>query len=290
MEVERKARRTHVGLTVAREAFQTFREGCNYLQFEEKLLTLHLAGLDIGSMNHSVRFIKGFVDNMEVVMDKRIMDHIHAVDLVTGRKRLFAFAADKVTELHRNGDANGMLIMTEEGQLKHVFLDYLLVAKHTCHALMREIYKEMFVKKLGLSPHDIRNQCTGAAFDGQYFSLNAPEALAKMIIERAKVTTDVTRETQYLLEWLLYTWDSDHRLELVTNDIRVYRHGVDVELMSVPWYAQIPKDISAMYACCSYGKQYEEQLQTTEHLGREMVCDGKVLRHQIRTFGAQGLH
>jgi hypothetical protein len=166
MEVERKARRTRVGLTAAREAFQTLREGCSYLQFEEKLFTLHLAGLDIGSMNHSVRFIRGFVDSMEVVMDRRIRDRIHAVDLVTCRKRLFAFAADKATELHRTGDDIGMLIMTEEGQLKLVFLDYLLVTKHTGHALMREIYEETFVKKLGLSPQDIRNQCTGAAFDG----------------------------------------------------------------------------------------------------------------------------
>ncbi len=43
-----------------------------------------------------MNFIKGFMDNMAVVMDKRIKDHIHAVDKVTGRKRLFAFAMDKV--------------------------------------------------------------------------------------------------------------------------------------------------------------------------------------------------
>jgi hypothetical protein len=29
------------------------------------------------------------------------------------------------------------------------------------------------------------------------------------------------------------------------------------------------KDISAMYACCGYGKQYEELLETAEHLGRK---------------------
>ena len=125
---------------------------------------------------------------------------------------------------------------------------------------MSEIYDTTFVKKLGLTAEDIRNQCTGSAFDGQYFSLNAHEALAKIMIERAKGTTTTTRETQDLLEWLLCTWDPAHRLELVTNNIRVDRHGVDVKLMSVPWYAQIPKDISAMYACCSYGKQHEELL------------------------------
>ena len=57
-------------------------------------------------------------------------------------------------------------------------------------------------------------------------------------------------------------------MELVTGDIRVDKLGVDVELMTVFWDAQTPNDISAMYACCIYGKQYEELLQIAEHLGR----------------------
>ncbi len=48
MEVDRQARRNRVGLIVGRAALQTLREGSSYLQFEEKLLNLHLAGLDIG--------------------------------------------------------------------------------------------------------------------------------------------------------------------------------------------------------------------------------------------------
>jgi hypothetical protein len=80
---------------------KTLREGCSYLQFEEKLLTLHLHGLDIGSMNHFVKFIEGFVDSMEDVMNKRIKDHIRSLDEVRGRNRLFAFTMDKVIELHR---------------------------------------------------------------------------------------------------------------------------------------------------------------------------------------------
>ena len=67
---------------------------------------------------------------------------------------------------------------------------------------------------------------------------------------------------------MLCTWDTDHRFELVTGDIRADKLEVDVELMVVPWYAQTPKDVSAMYACCSYGKQYEELLQAVEHLGQ----------------------
>jgi hypothetical protein len=144
-----------------------------------------------------------------------------------------------------------------------VFADYLLVTGHTREALMGQIYDETFVNKLCLTPADIREQCTGAAFDGAYFHLNSPDHLAKRIVEKAKEAPAARSKIRNLKVWLLCTWDPAHRLELVANDIRVDKLGVDVELMLVPWYAQIPKDIAAMYACCRYGKQYEELLQTT---------------------------
>jgi hypothetical protein len=59
-----------------------------------------------------------------------------------------------------------------------------------------------------------------------------------------------------------------HHLELVANDIRFDREGQDIELMSIPWYSQTPKDITIMYATCSYGKQYEELLHTTDYLDK----------------------
>ena len=94
--METQARRTRVGLIFGRAALQTLWEGFSYLQIEEKLLSLHLFGLDIGSMNNSVKFIEVFVDSMASVMDTGIRDHIYAIDKFIGRKRLFAFAADKV--------------------------------------------------------------------------------------------------------------------------------------------------------------------------------------------------
>ena len=149
--------------TVGRTTLHALRKGYNYLQFEEKLLSLHLASLDISSMDHSAVFIKGFVNNIAVVMDKRIKEHLRAVDLVTCRKLLFAFDADKVTELHKMGDSIGISIMTEEGNVKPIFIDYLLVTQHTGNALTREIYEETFVQKLGLTRQEIRPHCTGWA-------------------------------------------------------------------------------------------------------------------------------
>ncbi len=87
------------------------REGNSYLQFEEKLHSLHLVGLDIGSLNYSRQFIMAFVESMGVVMDRRIERHLHAVDAITSWKRIFAFMADKVTELYTTGDAVALMVI-----------------------------------------------------------------------------------------------------------------------------------------------------------------------------------
>ncbi len=69
--------------------------------------------------------------SMIVVMDRRIEKHLHVVDAITGRKRIFAFMADKVTELNRTGDAVALMVMSSDGEMQAVFVDYLLVTRHT---------------------------------------------------------------------------------------------------------------------------------------------------------------
>ncbi len=119
---------------------------------------------------------------------------------------------------------------------------------------MSEIYDKTFIKKLKLGPKEVRDQCTGAAFDGQYFHLGCLEVFSRMVVENVKGAATTATEVNSFIEWLLCTWDPAHRMELVINDIRVNRVGVDVELMITPWYSQAPKDIAAMYATSSYVK------------------------------------
>jgi hypothetical protein len=98
------------------------REGNSYLQFEEKLHSLHLARVDRGSLNHSREFIRAFVKSMTSVMDLRIERHLYAIDAVTRRERIYAVIADKVTELHITWDAVAVMAMSEGGELQAVFL------------------------------------------------------------------------------------------------------------------------------------------------------------------------
>jgi hypothetical protein len=100
---------------------------------------------------------------------------------------------------------------------------------------MTEIYDKNFVKKLKLGPADLRDHCTGAAFDGHYFRLGCPEVFSRMVVEKAKGAAATETEVKSFVEWLLCTWGPAHCMELVANDIRVDREGLDVELMVVPW-------------------------------------------------------
>jgi hypothetical protein len=93
--------------------------------------------------------------------------------------RVFGFAADKVNELHMTSDDVATLIITEEGETKHVFVDYLVVTQHTGYARMRQIYEETFVKKLELTHQEIRQQCTGAAFDGKFSASKLPKPMIR---------------------------------------------------------------------------------------------------------------
>jgi hypothetical protein len=81
-----------LGPNIAQTAIQTLREGASYVQFEHKLQSLHIACVDIGCLNHSRRLIRGFVDNMIVVMDRRINDHLRVIDPVTSWKRVFRYS------------------------------------------------------------------------------------------------------------------------------------------------------------------------------------------------------
>ncbi len=85
------------------------------------------------------------------------------------------------------------------------FVDYLLVTHHTGVALMNQIYKDTFVKKLRFSLAEIMALCSRATFDGQYFSLNCLEAIAKLMVEEEKGGPASTTEVQNRKELMFCT-------------------------------------------------------------------------------------
>jgi hypothetical protein len=67
---------------------------------------------------------------------------------------------------------------------------------------MTEIYDKTFVKKLKLGPAEIKDQCTGNVFDGQYFHFGCPEVFSRMVIEKAKGAVTTATEVNSFVERL----------------------------------------------------------------------------------------
>ena len=76
-------RRSRIGLNIGGTVLQTLLEGSSYVQFELKLRDLHLAGLDTGTINHSREFMRRFVENIGIVMFRKIGSHLKAIDPIT---------------------------------------------------------------------------------------------------------------------------------------------------------------------------------------------------------------
>ena len=92
-----------------------------------------------------------FVESKTIVMDHRIERHLHAVGLVTRPKRILAFKADKVTELHRTREIVGLMIVSEGGELQAVFcrlpLGYMPYGESSYERdLRQDVYEEVAVR------------------------------------------------------------------------------------------------------------------------------------------------
>ena len=67
-------------------------------------------------------------------------------------------------------------------------------------------------EEIEASPADIRDLCTGAAFDGKFFHLGCPEVFSIIVVEKAKGAAATGDAVKSFVEWLLCTWDLAHRI------------------------------------------------------------------------------
>ena len=245
-----------IGLNLSRLVLQTIKEGGSYLDYERKVFDLHLNGGETGRFHHNKRFISDLVPCMYRVCMNRIRTYLDIPDVTTGKSRIFAITADKVTEQHRTGQTVGLLIF-DEGEVKAVFADYLLSLDNSGLGMGEQLSKGCVFGTLGLTPDKALQQFVGFAADGQYFNNNVVE---HMVQSFKKQDVDV----QDMVEWIMPSWDPAHRLELVIGDARKDAEGVGVALPTIGWYSLISVAISDIYTKFAYGKGYEELRKIAE--------------------------
>ena len=124
-------RNKSIGVAVARCAYFCIREAMSGLSFERRLLEEHYLGVQVGSMNHSEKFLTGFMESLHLEIIDSFMKFLRKPDVATNRQPPFALLADKVTENRRTGQTTGALVI-EKGVIKAFFLANPVVSKgHT---------------------------------------------------------------------------------------------------------------------------------------------------------------
>jgi hypothetical protein len=115
-----------------------------------------------------------------------------------------------------------------EGELRALFMADPVVTGHTGEEVAKNIV-DVGLDKFEISAPMYKEQFTGLAFDGQYFSLGVPEWICNMKL------VDI--------QWILPGWDGAHRLELALGDLRKDAEA-SVALPTVAWYAELATTIS----------------------------------------------
>jgi hypothetical protein len=171
----------------------------------------------VGRFNHSEKFMAKMVQAMHQVTIDNVSKFLKRTDPATGKPRVLAATADKVTEQHRTGQAVGVL-MFDKGEVKAAFVDYILAKDGIGKGLADELIQSCMHDTLRFTREELAQQLVGFAADGQYFANNGSEEIAKQLLP--EVERNDHAAVQRMMEWLLCTWDAAHRLELTIGDVR----------------------------------------------------------------------
>ena len=259
-EIEREdAKLRKIGENLTRLVMQTIREAGSYQSFEKKVVDFYKMGGRVGRFNHSTKFVSGMVEAMYEVTMQRFRYWLHEIDPITGKPRVFAAAADKVTEQGRTGQVVGILAF-DEGEIKAAFIDYTLARDGSGKGLASDVLELTLKQALGFaSANDLVQHFVGFAADGQYIQNNFGREMAEWILRERGLSID-QESIDLLVQWILCTWDGAHRLELGINDVRKDKDGVGEQLNEVEWYKHVSGVISDIYSRYNYGQGYEELL------------------------------
>eukprot|EP00854_Cymbomonas_tetramitiformis_P018313 gene18313-21839_t len=239
-------KRIKLGCTLGRLAYEIIREGDSYYKYERRVVEQHLIGTDVGRQPHTRKWVAAMLPCFHAVLVDGVRSFLLSTDPVTLKPRPFCIIADKVTELRRTGQVQGAITMVE-GEFKAIFMaDPPVIEGHNKVGVTDNIYNTVLTKQYKFSPEMLKQQLTGGAFDGQYFTLGVNNELAVRVGNSSS--------------WLMFAWDGAHKLELVLGDVRA-----DTRLT---WYKDLSDYTAQILSKLSNGKQYEKLLKAAEALER----------------------
>ena len=220
----------------------------SYVSYERLLVLLDGSGIDVGTINHSRKFVASLLPSFLHVFRSRLKRFFaEPVASIGDRLRPFALMADKLTVKRVTQEAVGLIYLDEQvGELKALFVSCEPVppSGSTALALARSHIK-VLSDSLGVED-ELVQRLVGCAYDGAYIMGGIRKHLLKEM--EAKGGEDN--------QFFSCMWDVAHQFERGFGDVFDDKKGGggNTFLQSVDWLMRIPDQISAVNNQFAYGK------------------------------------
>ena len=196
-----------VGSKLAKMIYSNVKERNLYTKYERDVAMAASNGEEIGNINHGKDFAKEFVEAMGVEVQVELTKFFNKTLPCTDEKPPVSFASDKMTMKRKTGHITGVITPDVEAPLsetllKPVFLAMPVTRHHDGVGLATQMLTTM---DLFLS--DVEEQVQSICNDGQYVHLN----IKKHMMDLHKGFKDKS-------EWILFSHDPAHRINLGSND------------------------------------------------------------------------
>ena len=256
--VDKEARRA--GVNVGKLVLANIKEHDSDLSFERRLALLHSHGVDIGTKQHSRKFVPQLRESMHAVLAQSIQKLLEKPMDATQQPPPFAVAADKATVFRRTGQMHGILVMIN-GVIHAIFAS-TLIAGNSTGAGLAELVSQMLTggKPLKLDAELLRRSLTCFAFDGQYQSEHEGHVTGLAVQQHLVQTLHLNGS------WLWSRWDGAHLIELGMDEVR----------RQITFYHDLSSLVSSVQQKYLYGKGFERVLNGARALKLRLNAVGVI--------------
>ncbi|CAF1498228.1 unnamed protein product, partial [Didymodactylos carnosus] len=220
--------------------------------FEDFLKKNRIAGMNVGRC--ALFCIRSGLGGLKFEESLNLMDLcgaplvlIETPNPITKHRPAFAITVDKATFLRRSVQIS-MILTIIDGEITSIYLKApLCLTELTGKGLATNCVEVL--QTFGLSQFTLQQQLVSDAVDGAYLHLNIDKHLCD--------------EIGMNVDWLCFSWDPAHLIELAVNDLKKKR--------SYMWLTSFIKLCSNLMKQYSYGKSYEQLIETADELDEDIL-------------------
>ena len=196
-----------VGMKLGKMIYSNVKERNSYTKYEHDVATAASNGEEIGNINHGKDFAKEVVEAMGIEIQIELTKFFHKTLPYTGEKPPVSFASDKMTMERKTGHITGVITPDvdaplSESLLKPVFLAMPVTRHHDGPGLAKQML-DIMEQYLSNVEEQVQSICN----DGHYIHLS----IIKHIM-------DLRRGFKDKSDWVLFSHDPAHRINLGSND------------------------------------------------------------------------